>query len=207
MLVQVVRVWEPEPPSQAQGYREHATASKHGHGRRAQHRSPDPEQEPVEALEWILLSSLPVDDEAQAWHLVRRYQARWLIEDFHRGLKSGCRLEWARLQEARSLENLLAICSPIAVHLLILRELARLHPEKPASDWVSPHEVQVVAAQAQVPVEAMTVRQYVPQVARWGGFLGRTTDGEPGWQTLWQGWMRVHWMVAGMRFAASAPPP
>jgi hypothetical protein len=210
LQVQVVRVWEPSPPSQAEGYREHATPSKHGHGRRTRQRSPHPEQEPVEALEWVLLTSLPVQDEAQAWQVIRRYQARWSIEDFHRGLKSGCRLEWARLQEACSLENLLAICSPIAVHLLTLRELARLHPDAPASDWVSPAEVQVVAAQAHQPVETLTIRQYVRQVARLGGFLGRKSDGEPGWQTLWQGWMRVQWVVEGMRFAAaasSAPPP
>ncbi len=205
MRVQVVRVWEPQPPSQAVGQRRHVTPSKHGRGARGL--GQDPEQETVEPLEWILLTSLPVQDEQHAWHIVRLYQARWIIEDFHRGLKSGCRLEWARLQEERSLENLLAICSPIAVHLLNLRELARLHPEEPASDWVSPPEVQAVAAQAQVPVETMTIRQYVRQVAHLGGFLGRKSDGEPGWQTLWQGWMRVQWLVAGMRFASAASPP
>lgn len=204
MRVQVVRVWEPQPPSQAQGQRAHATPSKHGHGRRTRELGQHPEQQTVEPLEWILLSSLPIQDAQQAWHIVRAYQARWMIEDFHRGLKSGCRLEWARLQEERSLENLLAICSPIAVHLLSLRELARLHAEEPASDWVSPQEVQVVASQAQVPVETMTMRQYVRQVARLGGFLGRKSDGEPGWQTLWQGWMRVQWVAAGMRFASAA---
>jgi Transposase DNA-binding/Transposase Tn5 dimerisation domain len=204
LRLQVVRVWEPAPPSQTEGYRTHSTPSKHGHGRRARSRSQDPEHEPVAALEWILLTSLPVPGEAQAWHLVRIYQARWMIEDFHRGLKSGCRLEWARLQEEGSLENLLAICSPIAVHLLTVREFARLHPEEPARAWVDPHEVQVVAAQAQQPVELLRMRQFVRQVARLGGFLGRKSDGEPGWQTPWQGWMRVHWMVAGIRFAATA---
>jgi Transposase DDE domain len=147
---------EPQPPSQAVGQRRQATPSKHGRGARGlgQH----PEQETLEPLEWILLTSLPVENETRAWHIIRVYQARWIIEDFHRGLKSGCRLEWARLQEERSLENLLAICSPIAVHLLSLRELARLHPEEPAHTWVSPQEVQVVAAQAQVPVETLTIR-------------------------------------------------
>jgi hypothetical protein len=53
----------------------------------------------------------------------------------------------------------------------------------------------------------MTIRQYVRQVAQFGGFLGRKSDGEPGWQTLWQGWMRVQWFVAGMHFASSASPP
>ena len=24
-----------------------------------------------------------------------------------------------------------------------------------------------------------------------GGFIGRKSDGEPGWQTLWRGWIRL----------------
>ncbi len=201
LSVQVVRVWEPEPPSKAEGQRAFVPAVKHGHGRRT---SAKTASETVEPLEWILLTSLEGDSEEQAWRIIRFYQARWTIEEFHRALKSGCHLEQAHVREERSLENLLAICSPIAVRLLHLRELARQHPDEPALMWVTPQEVQVVAAQARVPVEAMTVRQLVRQVAQLGGFLGRTSDGEPGWQTLWQGWMRVRWMVAGMQLASPA---
>ncbi|HSX13108.1 MAG TPA: IS4 family transposase, partial [Chlamydiales bacterium] len=28
-------------------------------------------------------------------------------------------------------------------------------------------------------------------VAKLGGFLGRKSDGEPGWQTLWKGWVNL----------------
>jgi hypothetical protein len=41
-------------------------------------------------------------------------------------------------------------------------------------------------------------------VAQLGGFLRRASDGPPGWQTLWQGWLRLRWFVAAMRFAADA---
>ncbi len=34
----------------------------------------------------------------------------------------------------------------------------------------------------------MTVQEFWREVARFGGFLARKHDGEPGWQTLWQGW-------------------
>jgi hypothetical protein len=57
MAVQVVRVWEPQPPSLAEGQRAHTTASKHG--KRARQRAQEPEQETVEPLKWILLTSLP----------------------------------------------------------------------------------------------------------------------------------------------------
>ena len=56
-------------------------------------------------------------------------------------------------------------------------------------------------------VEVKLVAHPVGQVARLGGFLGRKSDGEPGWQTLWQGWMRVQWVAAVMRFASAASPP
>lgn len=204
LQVQVVRVWEPDPPSKEEGQRAFVPTVKHGHGRR---KPQETASETVEPLEWILLTSLEVTNEEQAWKIIEYYQARWIIEEFHRGLKSGCHLEWARLREERSLENLLAICSPLAVRLLQLRDLARQHPDEPAIGWVPLQEVQVVAAQARLAVETMTVRHFVRQVAQLGGFLGRKSDGEPGWQTLWQGWMRVRWMVAGMQLAPSAASP
>ena len=128
------------------------------------------------------------------------------IEDFHRGVKTGCRLEQRRLREQGSLENLLAIVSPIAVRLLQLRNLSREEPEQPALVWVEREEAQVIAFQQGVAVEQLTIKQFVYRVAQLGGFLHRSSDGPPGWQTLWNGWLRLRWFVAGMRFAAHAPP-
>ena len=50
------------------------------------------------------------------------------------------------------------------------------------------------------------IRAYLlsQSVAQLGGFLRRASDGPPGWQTLWEGWLRLRWYVAGMRFAAHA---
>ena len=43
----------------------------------------------------------------------------------------------------------------------------------------------------------LTVRDYWRAVARIGGFLARTRDGDPGWKTLWQGLMELeHWVLA-----------
>jgi hypothetical protein len=35
-------------------------------------------------------------------------------------------------------------------------------------------------------------------VARLGGFIGRKSDGMPGWQTIWRGWQRLMWMSEGL---------
>lgn len=203
-----VRVWEPEPPLKAEAQRAFVPSQKHGSKRREPAESME-----VQALEWTLLSALPVEKAEQAWQAVARYGCRWSIEDFHRGLKTGCGFEQRHLQEQRSLENLLAIVSPIAVRLLQLRTLCREDPEQPALNWVEPEEAQVIAAQEGVAVEQLTIAQLVGAVAQLGGFLRRASDGSPGWQTLWQGWMRLRWFVAGMRFATqtsstlSARPP
>ena len=57
--------------------------------------NPPAGQEPVE---WILLTSLPAETFAQARRIIRAYTLRWKIEEFHRILKSGCRVEriWPR---------------------------------------------------------------------------------------------------------------
>jgi hypothetical protein len=196
----VVRVWEPEPPSKKEAQRDWVPQQKHRSKKRT-----DPQSEEVEALEWILLSALPVESAEQAWQAVDRYASRWPIEDFHRGVKTGCRLEQRHLQEQRSLENLLAIVSPIAVRLLQLRNLCREEPEQPATKWVEPEEAQVIASQQGEALEQLTIEQFVSSVAQLGGFLRRASDGPPGWQTLWDGWLRLRWFVAGIRFATTAP--
>jgi hypothetical protein len=202
LQVWVVRVWEPEPPAKEQAQREWVPSQKHGSKRRQ-----EPQSQEVEALEWILLSALPVESSEQAWQTVHHYQSRWPIEDFHRGVKTGCHLEQRHLQEQGSLENLLAIVSPIAVRLLQLRNLCREEPEQPALAWVEPEEAQVIASQQGVAVERLSIEQFVYRVAQLGGFLRRASDGPPGWQTLWDGWLRLRWFVAGMRFASHARSP
>jgi hypothetical protein len=198
----VVRVWEPEPPSKQESQRESVPSQKHGSNRRQK-----PPSEEVEALEWILLSARPVESSQQAWQAIHHYSSRWPIEDFHRGVKTGCRLEQRQRQEQGSLANLLAIVSPIALRLLQLRKLCREEPAQPAMEWVEPEEAQVIASQQGVAVEQLSIKQFVSRVAQLGGFLRRACDGPPGWQTLWNGWLRLRWFVAGMRFASSARSP
>ena len=37
----------------------------------------------------------------------------------------------------------------------------------------------------------ITVKEFWRTVAMLGGFLGRKSDGDPGWQTTWKGWLRL----------------
>lgn len=44
----------------------------------------------------------------------------------------------------------------------------------------------------------ISLRELWKRIAMLGGFLGRKSDGNAGWQTIWKGWLRIQDMLAGM---------
>ena len=83
------------------------------------------------ALEWILLCDAPVMTFAQAHECALQYASRWLIEEFHKALKTGLGVERLQLETA---ERLLAaaLMSVVALRLVGLREQVRTVPQAPA---------------------------------------------------------------------------
>src|SRR5207249_905331 len=45
------------------------------------------------AVEWLLVTTLPINDAEQVRQIVQYYCVRWMIEVFFRVYKSGCRVE------------------------------------------------------------------------------------------------------------------
>jgi hypothetical protein len=175
LVVWVVRVWEPAPP------------------------------EGVEALEWLLLTSVPTATLEQAWERVDWYRARWIVEDYHQGIKTGCRIEQRQLQSYEALRRLLGLLAPVAVRLLQLRASARQNPQQPASQTLPSEVVQVVATKVGVPAAQLTTQQCWHGIAGFGGYLGRKGDGPPGWKTLWKGWFYLQALLEGVHLAAQLP--
>lgn len=159
----------------------------------------------VEPLEWILITSVPVQTLEQAWERVDWYRARWIVEDYHQGLKTGCHIEERQLQTYEGLRRLLGFLSPMAVRLLQLRVASRLSPDRPAKETMPEDVVRVVAYLANVPVAELSTRQCWHTIAGQGGYLGRTGDGPPGWKTLWYGWFHVQTLLQGIRLASHLP--
>jgi transposase-like protein/transposase Tn5 family protein len=177
LAVWIVRVWEAEPPDDVD-----------------------------EPLEWILLTSVPTLTVASAWERAAWYACRWVVEDYHQCLKTGCSLEQRHLQTYDGLVRLLGFLALIAVRLLQLRELARLEPERLASEAI-PHDLaRVVAHLAEVPLSELSLGTFWRTVARQGGHQGRKGDGPPGWKTLWQGWLEIQTLLEGIHLAARLPP-
>ena len=154
----------------------------------------------AEAVEWMLLTSLSVDTWAQAETVLGYYRCRWIIEEWHRCQKQGCRIEQSQLDEAADLMRLAALVAVLAVRLLQWRDLADSpQADTPAALRAAVPElyVQLAAALARVPAPTLTPRQFWQTVARRGGWLGRKHDGRPGWLVLWRGWSDLLQMVRG----------
>jgi Transposase Tn5 dimerisation domain len=147
------------------------------------------------AIHWLLLTSLPVTDLAQADQMVTFYTYRWLIERFHFTLKSGCKLEDSQLRSAARLKRLLAVYSGAAWHLLWLTYLARQTPDASCTVALSSAEWHALFAfihrTQRLPASPPTLLQAVRWIAQLGGFLGRSGDGQPGLKVLWRGWSRL----------------
>ena len=169
----VVRVWEVDPP------------------------------EGQEPIEWVLLTSVATKDLEMALTIASWYSLRWLIEEYYKCLKTGCRAEKRQLGESERLRACIGLLAVVAVRLLQLKQQAKTNPDRPAAGYVPKGHVQVLAAYLNRPVKGWTIREFWREVARLGGFLARKSDGEPGWQTVWRGWQKLDLMTIG---ADLAPP-
>jgi hypothetical protein len=162
-----------------------------------------PHQE--EALEWMLLTDLPINSWEDAVEKVRWYCLRWRIEVFHKILKSGLRVEQCRLQTANRLMRYLTVMSIIAWRLYWITLIARTHPQLSCELLLDGVEWKVLYSRIHktksYPEQPPPMRDVVRWIAMLGGFLGRKSDGEPGIITLWRGWMRLCDLSEGWRLA------
>jgi len=155
-----------------------------------------------EGLEWILVTSLKVNSAEDALEIVQIYEQRWIIEEYHKCLKTGCRIEDAQLKTGKRLLALLDILGVVATQLLKLRDLSRQEPDRLAKEIVENEIVDIVKKRFKLTGE-ISLKELWRRIAMMGGFLGRKSDGSPGWQTIWKGWLRIQDMLEGMAMGKS----
>jgi hypothetical protein len=82
--------------------------------------------------------------------------------------------------------------------LLQLKMIARDDPQRPADQVVPQSWIAMLRClRKQKPSVPWTVREFYREMAKLGGFLGRKSDGEPGWMTLWRGFEKLHLCLRG----------
>jgi hypothetical protein len=115
--VNVVRVWEPEPPLG---------------------------EIPIE---WTLLTSERIHTAQALERIVDIYRTRWTIEEYFKSLKTGCAMEKRQLLDYESLCNTLGIFIPIACRALALRSAAHDAPEQPTQLELDEDEMTIIRLQ------------------------------------------------------------
>lgn len=164
----------------------------------------------VEPLRWVLLTSEAVASAEEARRVVRYYELRWRIEDYHKAWKSGVGVERQRFQSAANLERMLVITAFLAVRLLQLREiLGRSDEDEQAGcdTLLSEDEWQVLWVSTQrskPPATAPSIHWSCLAVAKLGGFTDTKRTGRPGWDTMWHGWFRLQERLEGYRMSKLA---
>ena len=183
-----VYVWEPDPP---------------------------PEAKPIE---WLLLTTEEIETGQQAAAMVGFYGRRWRIEEWHRILKTGCRVEEHQNQTGERLKRAIVLDVVLAWRIQLLTLLGREVPELPCEVFFDEWEVKVLEAlrQQRIPAKGgkrgkgakeklppLLLGEAITQVAKLGGYLARGSDPPPGAECLWKGLSRLSGMADGYQLAFS----
>lgn len=171
--------------------------------------------EGVEPLEWILLTDRPAGDLAGAATVADWYACRPVVEELHKGMKTGCGIETLQFTTEAALQPAIALLSVVAVFLLQVRDAARdpATAGRPAVEYVPETYAAVLCAWRHGEVRpGWTIGEFYYALGRLGGHQNRRSDPPPGWLVLSRGWTRLRAMVHGAelrdrcRIPAGAPP-
>jgi len=163
-------------------------------------------QEVTSPLEWMLLTTIAVKSFAQARRCLKWYATRWGIEEYHRTLKTGCRIKDRMLRTVDRLESCLAIDMVVAWRVSWLTKQARETPEVSCDEVLTQDEWQVACARHSgkpPPQEPPSLITALVLIATLGGFIGSKAYPFPGTTTLWRGLVKLENMVEGYQLALS----
>jgi hypothetical protein len=154
-------------------------------------------------IKWRLLTSEEIDNSSASQFIVSSYSQRWKIEEVNKGAKTGVRVEERQFIELDHFIPFLAMAFVVAWRLVALRTVAEIAPKTPIAEAFLPDEVDYLKIQAkEFDLPMKNVKDGLLLIGRLGGFTGRYE--RPGWQILWQGWMKFYERVAGFTLARKA---
>jgi hypothetical protein len=147
-----------------------------------------------EAVEWLLLTDLPIDTVDEVLQVVAYYCVRWCAEVFFGVLKGGCKLEQRQLETAERIKTCLAVLMIVAWRVLYLTMRGRRDPELPcevvfeAEEW----RAAFLFVDGKMPGQTPRLGEMIALVAELGGYIRRGKGGgPPGPKVMWRGLQRL----------------
>lgn len=159
-----------------------------------------------EPIVWRLLTTEPVETEEQVAAIVDAYRRRWVIEEFFKALKTGCRFQTRQQESGAALLKILAIEAAVAWRMLLLRWAAHHHADSPASQFMQKQHIDLLTALIQVEQSRtlpkdLSVKNALLEIAKLGGHI--KNNGPPGWLVLRRGLDKLLTMDRGWKIACS----
>jgi hypothetical protein len=144
-----------------------------------------------EPIEWILATSLPVNDKSQIMKVVDYYIQRWKIERFHYVLKSGVGAERIQQRSYERIKPMVLIYSVIALFIMAITYAGRVFPNANCDMLLEEDEwkilYRVVNRTNKVPDKPYSMAEAVKYLSQLGGYKRSPSDGDPGLKSIWQG--------------------
>lgn len=145
-------------------------------------------------IQWLLITTLPIETDQQIRSIVEYYCIRWGIEVYFKTLKSGCRVEERQFEYLDRELNALAVYMIVTWRVMLACRMGRTCPDLDCevmfetSEWQS---VYMVIKKQDPPSKPPRLNDIVRMIASLGGYVPRSKT-EPGTQTLWIGLQRMH---------------
>jgi hypothetical protein len=145
-------------------------------------------------IQWMLITTLPIDTDEQVRLVVDYYCIRWGIEVYFKTLKSGCRIEHRQFEFLGRELNALAVYMLVAWRVMLLCRMGQTCPDLDCevmfetSEWQS---VYMIVKKQNPPSTPPRLNDIIRMIASLGGYVPRSKT-EPGTQTLWIGLQRMH---------------
>ena len=161
----------------------------------------------VTPLCWRLYTNEPIDTVENSLKIIRYYELRWRVEEFHKAWKSaGTQVESLRLQSRSNLEKMIVITAFVAIRLLQLRELVTemdKAKEVNCQQFFSKLEWRLLWSKTEMstlPKEPPSLHWAYYALAKLGRWHDSKRTGIVGWQALWCGWLKLMQLTEGAEF-------
>jgi hypothetical protein len=154
-------------------------------------------------IEWILYTNEPTTTLAVALEVIGWYKKRWIVEELHKGKKTGVQTEAMQFATTAALEPAIALLTVLALTLLNLRDASRQADAqtRPATSLLPRDYVLVLSQWRYGELRPLSIHDFFYALARLGGHQNRSSDSRPGWLILWRGWTRLQSMSDGYEAA------
>ena len=150
----------------------------------------------VDCIEWFLFSTKKITTFEEAKECIKYYETRWIVEEWHRVIKTGLSAEYLENRSIERIGRVIAIKLVIAWRIMLMtylgRDMSDLEPDIFFNE-IEIDTLKIVATKEKLPLP-VDLGKAVYIVAKLGGYQGGSSSLPPGHDALWTGYSELETM-------------